>query len=267
MRQMLGTIKKFDSKEHSVYDSKGKTAMMNFLNRKLAEYNLKTIENPNQYGIDLLTVNSNNKVVHCWEIEVRYGNWRGDVPFPFSEINCIERKDYQWRRDEEFVKKIPYEMLDKYKVSYVQLNAECTRAVIIDGDIILEYPLKQWANRKSDGEYVRQVPIKKTVQVRLQLNGRTGPCQGSDASSILASRSTKENIMVMRKRTVVEVNKAQCALCDDVIESTHRHDFVSCKCGEIFVDGGKAYLRRGAKNFLNFIDLSESHEEEYESQF
>lgn len=167
MRQMLGTIKKFDSKEHSVYDSKGKTAMMNFLNRKLAEYNLKTIENPNQYGIDLLTVNSNNKVVHCWEIEVRYGNWRGDVPFPFSEINCIERKDYQWRRDEEFVKKIPYEMLDKYKVSYVQLNAECTRAVIIDGDIILEYPLKQWANRKSDGEYVRQVPIKKTVQVRL----------------------------------------------------------------------------------------------------
>lgn len=73
--------------------------------------------------------------------------------------------------------------------------------------------------------------------------------------------------MVMRKRTIVKVNKAQCALCNDVIESIHRHDFVGCKCGEIFVDGGKSYLRRGAKNFLNFIDLSESYEEEYESQF
>jgi hypothetical protein len=52
-------------------------------------------------------------------------------------------------------------------------------------------------------------------------------------------------------------NAAQCAKCDDVIESTHRHDFVSCKCGAIFVDGGQEYLRGGADDFANFISLAE----------
>lgn len=56
-------------------------------------------------------------------------------------------------------------------------------------------------------------------------------------------------------------NRAQCMLCGDIIESTHRHDYVSCKCGEIAVDGGRSYLRRSAKNFLNFLDLSEMENE------
>ena len=166
-RKMLGALKKFDSVDHGTYDTKGKEAMLKFLNGKLAKHELKTIENPNKYGIDLLTLNKYNKVIHCWEIEVRHGNWQGDVPFPFREINCIERKDYQWRKEKEFIDKIPFELSDEYKVSYVQLNKECTRAVMIDGDTILKYPLKQWANRKAEGEYVRQVPIKETVQVKL----------------------------------------------------------------------------------------------------
>jgi len=41
------------------------------------------------------------------------------------------------------------------------------------------------------------------------------------------------------------VNKAMCALCGDVIESKHRHDFVKCKCGKTFVDGGNEYMRAG----------------------
>ena len=57
---------------------------------------------------------------------------------------------------------------------------------------------------------------------------------------------------------MIKHNKAQCKLCTSVIESKHVHDFVSCKCGEIFVDGGKDYLRRGAKDFTNFTELSES---------
>lgn len=52
-------------------------------------------------------------------------------------------------------------------------------------------------------------------------------------------------------------NKAKCALCGDVIESTYRHDFVRCKCGEIFVDGGMDYKRAGAKDFNNFIVIYE----------
>lgn len=52
-------------------------------------------------------------------------------------------------------------------------------------------------------------------------------------------------------------NAAQCAKCEDVIESTHRHDFVSCKCGAIFIDGGHDYLRGGG-NPEDFISLVET---------
>lgn len=73
--------------------------------------------------------------------------------------------------------------------------------------------------------------------------------------------------MVTRTRYVVTLNKAKCKVCDDVIESKHRHDFVRCSCGEISVDGGKDYLKRSAKNFDNLIEMSEDYIEEYESEF
>lgn len=40
-------------------------------------------------------------------------------------------------------------------------------------------------------------------------------------------------------------SRARCNRCDDVIESKHRHDFVGCSCGAIFLDGGTAYVRYG----------------------
>lgn len=39
-------------------------------------------------------------------------------------------------------------------------------------------------------------------------------------------------------------NAVICNKCDDFIFSKHRHDFVTCKCGNISVDGGQEYLRR-----------------------
>lgn len=56
---------------------------------------------------------------------------------------------------------------------------------------------------------------------------------------------------------MIKKNSAQCKLCGDIIESKYRWNFVSCSCGEIFVDGGKDYLRRGAKDFNNLLELSE----------
>lgn len=73
--------------------------------------------------------------------------------------------------------------------------------------------------------------------------------------------------MVTRTREVVVVNKAQCKLCDDIIESTYRHDFKRCSCGEIMVDGGKDYIKRSVKSFDNLIELSETYEEVYESEW
>jgi hypothetical protein len=37
--------------------------------------------------------------------------------------------------------------------------------------------------------------------------------------------------------------KIRCASCNDVIESTYRHDFVKCKCGKIGIDGGEDYCK------------------------
>jgi hypothetical protein len=56
---------------------------------------------------------------------------------------------------------------------------------------------------------------------------------------------------------MILVNKAKCKLCGDEIVSRHRWDWVKCKCGEIFVDGGQEYLRRGAGDLENIIELSE----------
>jgi hypothetical protein len=51
-------------------------------------------------------------------------------------------------------------------------------------------------------------------------------------------------------------NSAKCLLCNDEIESKHRHDFKYCKCGNISVDGGLDYIKRGAMHFDAYQDTS-----------
>lgn len=51
-------------------------------------------------------------------------------------------------------------------------------------------------------------------------------------------------------------NAIQCRLCGDIIESTYRNQYVSCKCGTCAVDGGLDYLRRSYKTAGCFIELS-----------
>ena len=50
-------------------------------------------------------------------------------------------------------------------------------------------------------------------------------------------------------------NAVTCLACGDFIVSKHRHDFVTCTCGAVSVDGGQEYLRR-VGDFANAIDLS-----------
>jgi hypothetical protein len=50
-------------------------------------------------------------------------------------------------------------------------------------------------------------------------------------------------------------NAVSCLACGDFIVSKHRHDFVTCTCGAVSVDGGQSYLRR-VGDFRNSIDLS-----------
>ncbi len=72
----------------------------------------------------------------------------------------------------------------------------------------------------------------------------------------------------------IKKNAAQCSYCGDIIESKHRHDWVSCSCwddpvceGEsvryhgIYVDGGKSYVRHGWSNPDEYENLTEWSED------
>jgi hypothetical protein len=50
-------------------------------------------------------------------------------------------------------------------------------------------------------------------------------------------------------------NEAQCAKCKEIIFSVHRHDYKSCECGAIAVDGGQDYIKR-VGNRENIIERS-----------
>lgn len=54
-------------------------------------------------------------------------------------------------------------------------------------------------------------------------------------------------------------NQIVCNNCGDSIFSMHRHDFVTCNCGQCSVDGGQAYLKRVGSGFK---DISISIEQE-----
>jgi hypothetical protein len=57
---------------------------------------------------------------------------------------------------------------------------------------------------------------------------------------------------------VIKRNRAKCLKCKKIIESKSRHDFVTCKCGNLSVDGGKDYAKRAlAGNAETYEELVE----------
>ena len=55
----------------------------------------------------------------------------------------------------------------------------------------------------------------------------------------------------------ITTNKAKCLLCNDIIESRSHHDFVTCKCGNLSVDGGHEYLKRAGVDLDQYEELSD----------
>ncbi len=50
-------------------------------------------------------------------------------------------------------------------------------------------------------------------------------------------------------------NAAQCGRCKDVIVSRFRHNFATCSCGALSVDGGLDYRRVVYDQDVEVIDL------------
>ncbi len=64
----------------------------------------------------------------------------------------------------------------------------------------------------------------------------------------------------------IYTNKAQCRKCLDIIKSKYRHDFVTCNCGAISVDGGLDYLKRSGEP-SDIIELSVYNSSEADEYF
>lgn len=56
-------------------------------------------------------------------------------------------------------------------------------------------------------------------------------------------------------------NTAKCLICMDVITSTHKHDFVTCSCGNLAVDGGSWYPRRLFAEPNSYEDMIEYYDD------
>lgn len=52
----------------------------------------------------------------------------------------------------------------------------------------------------------------------------------------------------------IYINAAVCKKCGDYIRSKHRHDFVTCECGSVSVDGGSHYVRRVGSDYINVVE-------------
>ena len=53
-------------------------------------------------------------------------------------------------------------------------------------------------------------------------------------------------------------NKWKCLYCNDIIESKHRHDLSSCKCGMSSCDGGESYIRLiGDLSMIEYVEVWE----------
>jgi hypothetical protein len=52
-------------------------------------------------------------------------------------------------------------------------------------------------------------------------------------------------------------NRAKCKLCESIIESFHTNDYVTCKCGEISVNGGNDFYGCSYKSQENFLRVDD----------
>ena len=68
----------------------------------------------------------------------------------------------------------------------------------------------------------------------------------------------------MTKKKLIK-NKWKCLYCGDIIESRHRHEFSTCKCGMSSCDGGDSYIRLIGdldmmQNMCEYIEIDEDGE-------
>lgn len=57
-------------------------------------------------------------------------------------------------------------------------------------------------------------------------------------------------------KLIILVNSATCHQCGETIESKYRHDYRTCSCGSLSVDGGKDYCKRVYDGSMGYTENS-----------
>ena len=121
-----------------------------------------------------------------------------------------------------------------------------------------------------DGEFTMYVDLVEEVFAASSVSERQ-PIDSADIRELFRcvqlsqkTRETEGRDRPLSPRRKILRNAARCNHCGDVIESTYRHNFVTCSCGRVSVDGGLDYLRRCAESRDDYTDLSETAEPESE---
>ena len=66
---------------------------------------------------------------------------------------------------------------------------------------------------------------------------------------------TKDSTNNKTKKLIA--NKAQCLNCGEIISSMTVHDFKTCSCGNLSVDGGLEYAKRSFIKYNSWVDMCE----------
>jgi len=122
--------KKFNKESHAVNDKPAKDLVISFLKSK----GLDAMENPNDYGIDIM--------VSRYEVE-RREIWINS--FPFKTVHIPARK-------EKFL---------KYNIVYAIVNKDFNKIMLCTSEVIRKYNKIEVPNKSvPKGEYFYDVPIK-----------------------------------------------------------------------------------------------------------
>lgn len=144
-----GVRKKFEQSVHDQTDLPARLAGIELFDALFSE--IKTEENPDIYGIDLLLKDTKNPniVLGAAEVEVKLV-WTGK--FRFNTLHFPERK-------EKFITGSTY---------FVIFNKALTECFVVEGQKILNSPKVEVSNYKiKNGEYFFDVPISECFHYKL----------------------------------------------------------------------------------------------------
>lgn len=60
----------------------------------------------------------------------------------------------------------------------------------------------------------------------------------------------------MDEEKQIVLNRAKCLDCNDIITSYHVHDYVTCSCKKLSVDGGTEYISRSYVDKTKFENMN-----------